>query len=227
MSDDPEFFLTYTFDVKLIRIIGTSLVPTELSVTANIVRSEDFEDSDVELGLSKCKYWFDTVVSRAIAFGVENATAYHMLVDDEGDPRVSNIFMMIPDEPRDEVLATVFQSKMNALSAGAFEVEAIDIRSDNLNGICFTLAGNHDEFLPSTMEEWVGGPSHFDVPWWKRDDASTLDVLLDEDGDKSKPPSWCYDLSFLDKRNAPAEKETAKIIHHVFKPTVVKGGKDD
>lgn len=229
-DDEPpcEFFITYAFDVKLIRMIGNTLVPSELGVTASIIRLDDVEDAQVELGLSKCKYWFDNVVTKTIAFARDNGTAYSMLIDDDGEVRIGNVFMMVPDDPRDELLGAVFQAKMNALAAGAFIVETVTVESDNLNGISFMLAGNHASYLPATMDDWLGGESFFDVPWWHRDDASTLDVYLMDEAKKDTKPSWAFSLDFLDKSKITMkpEEEKARIVH-AFKPTIIKGGKGE
>jgi hypothetical protein len=202
------------------------LIPTELSVIANIERTEESTDAEVELGLSKVKYWFEHVINKTIAFGRDNLTALDMLLDDDGTPRVGNIFLMAPDDPIDEILGVLFQAKMNALSGGSFVVEAIDIKSDNLAGISFTLSGDHAAHLPQTMEEWLGGPSYFSVPWWLRDDASTLDAYSMDDSEEPKRPAWAYSLDFLDKSKVgkPMETEGASVIRPDFDLRVIQGG---
>lgn len=224
---DCEFFITYDIDVRVIRLIQNVLVPTDLSLTAHIDRGETATDAEIELAISKIRYWFDNVVSKTIAFGRDNTTAFDMLLDDDGTPRIGNIFMMVPDDPRDELLGALFQCKMNALANGALVVEAIDIRSDNLDGLSFSLLGDHAVYLPATMEEWLGAPSYFDVPWWLRNDASTLDVYLSEDSDKTKKPAWAFSLDFLDKTKKAAPGAEAAVVRPSFQPQVIKGGKDD
>lgn len=225
-KNEAELFMTFVMDVKLIRMIGNVLVPTHLTISANLERCEGFSDYDMELGITKCRYWLEHVVSKTIAFNKENITAIDMFTDEETQvTRVGNMFMLTPDEPRDEVIGALIQSKMNALSKGAFIVEAISVETDNLNGLSFTLAGDHGIFLPQTMEEWLGAPSIFTVPWWMRDDRSTLDVYF-VDGDKTETPSWASSLDFLDKRTRKVEDQVA-VLRPDFKPTIVKGGKDD
>ncbi len=230
MSDDIdddddicEMYLTYSVDVKLIRLIGATMVPTSMSVSFSIARGEDAEDHEIELALNKTRYWFDNVVSKCIAISQNNPTAFEMLLDEDGSPHLSNFFLLCPSEPRDEMLATVFQSKFNALAKGAIYVVGIDIVTDNLNGLSFSLAGDHSIFLPHTMEEWLGETSYFDVPWWDRDDASTFDVYVMKEEDKATPPSWAQSLDFLDKSKPLKAVEGAKV--HAFKPVVIDGGK--
>lgn len=230
MTNPPEnldFFMTFSMEVKLIRMIGNTLVPSHLHVVASIDRNEGVGDYDLEVGIAKCRYWLEHIVSKTIAFHKENDVAIDAFTDSETRmTRVANMFMITPDEPRDEMLGTLFQAKMNALSSGAFTVVTINVESDNLNGLSFTLAGDHGVFLPQTMEEWLGAPSYFDVPWWMRDDRSTLDVYLLDENDRHQPPAWAASLDFLDKRTKKVE-ENVQIIRPEFKPTVIKGGKDD
>lgn len=225
--EDLDFFMTFAMEVTLIRMIGNTLVPTCIQIGASIERGEGEGQGDyeLELGIAKCRYWFENVVSKTIVFHKENDVAIDMFTEaDTRLARVTNMFMITPDEPRDEMLATLFQSKMNALAKGAFNVVAINVESDNLNGLSFTLAGDHAIFLPQTMEEWLGGPSFFDVPWWMRDDRSTLDVYLMDEADRRNPPAWAASLDFLDKRTKTADEV---IIRPDFNPQIIKGGKDD
>lgn len=228
MSDDLDLFLSFSIDVKMIRLLNNILVPTELHLSASIERSEEASDYDMELGIAKCRYWLEHVVTKTIAFNKDNDLAVEMFIDPEArTPRVANIFMLTPGEPRDELLGMIFQAKLTALSGGAFTVEAMNVESDNLNGLCFTLGGNHAAvFLPTTMEAWLGAESYFDVPWWMRDDRSTLDVYLTEDADVTTPPAWASSLNFLDKRTKKVE-DNMTVIRPEFKPTIIKGGKDE
>lgn len=226
MSDEEDdicdLYLTYTIDVKLIRLIGTLMVPTTMTVSFSIARGEDAEDAKIDLSLQKVRYWFENVVSKTIAISQDNPTAFELLLDDDGNPHLANHFLLCPDEPRDEMLATVFQAKFNALSNGAIIVAAVDITTDNLNGLHFSIAGDHTAFLPATMEDWIGETSYFDVPWWARDDASTFDVYVMKEAEKANKPSWAYSLDFLDKSKPAKAVEGAKV--HAFKPVVIDGG---
>lgn len=229
MSDDDddicELYLTYTIDVKMIRLIGAMMIPTNLTIALSIARGEDAEDHKIELALNKARYWFDNIVSKTIAISQDNPTAFELLLDDDGSPHLNNMFLLCPDEPRDEMLATLFQAKVNALADGAIYVVGIDILTDNLNGLSFSLAGDHSIFLPKTMEDWLGDTSYFDVPWWDRDDASTFDVYVVKESDKATTPSWAYSLDFLDKsKPIKAVEGGAKV--HAFKPIVIDGGKN-
>lgn len=222
-GDDCAIFVSFALRVKLIRLLGTHLVPTDFTLSMSLARGEDAEDSAVELGIAKIRYWFDNIVSKTIAISYANPTALTMLLDDDGVPRLTNPFILCPDEPRDELMATLFQSKATALANGAFIVIALDIQSDNLDGLAFTISGDHSVFLPPSVEEWLGEKSFFETAWWSRDDATTFDVYVKEAADRAKHPAWAYSLDFLDKSGKAAQKSMEAKVH-TFKPIVIDGG---
>lgn len=225
-KDEPGIFMTFVTNFKLIRMINSTLIASHIDISATIERNENFGDYDVELAITKTRYWLEHIVSKTVAFSKHNDTAIDMFTDQETQAtRLGNLFLIAPDEPHDEILAALIQSKMQAFSRGSFNVDVISIESDNLNGLSFTLTGDHASFLPQTMEEWLGAPSLFDVPWWMRDDRSTLDVYMSE-GETNKTPSWSASLDFLDKRTRSLD-ETVSVVRPEFKPTIIKGGNDD
>ncbi len=233
MTDDidddeniADLFISFSFEVKMIRVISNVLVPSDFKVTASIERTESATDAEVELALTKWRYWFDHVVAKSVAFSTENDSALEIILDKDGTKRIGNIIMLTPEDPSDEVLGALFQGKMNALGVNKVVCAAIDITSDNMHGLSFTLAGNHASFLPETTEEWLGGPSYYPSPWWTRNDASSIDVIATDDTDKTTPPPWAYSLDFLD-RASKAQNKARVSGRTPFTPTVINGGKPD
>lgn len=227
-EEGGELFINFAFDVKLIRAISNVLVPSEFSVSCSIERLEGASDADVELALIKWRYWFENIVSKSVVFDTNNDSAIAMMLDDTGAKRVGNIIMLSPDEPSDEIIGALFQAKMNALSGGKVVCVAIEIRSDNMHGLSFTLVGDHTSYLPETTEEWLGAPSFFHSPWWTRNDGSCIDVLVTEDTDTSAHPPWAMSLDFLDRSRSPQDRaKMAMPSRPSFSPTVIVGGKED
>lgn len=224
-ENELEIFVTYSFDVSIVRLIGNVFLPTTFSVNSAIEKgSDDAEEGEIEAALNRCKHWFDHVVSKCIAFDCENEVAYQMLIDDDGCNRSQNLFFLTPGEPSDEMVATLFQAKMNALGQGAIHVGSIDVKSDNLPGLSFTLHGNHEATLPQTMDDWVGEETFFDTPWWNRADASTLDIIPPAGTDLTEKPSWAYSLDFIGRPSRTTIAGNADVKG--FSPTVIKGDKD-
>lgn len=217
-ENGPELFINYGFDVTLVRIIGNMFVPSYLKVQVMIERGETASDHDIELVLTKWKFYFDSIISKSIVFSSENDQAIDILVGSDGISKTSNVLMLSPEDPSDEAIASLFQAKMNALGKGHLVVYSLEISSDNMNGLSFALVGDHSLCLPATIEDYLGGESFWEVPWWDRDDASSLDVLKPE-GDVPVP-SWAYSLDFLDRTQTKSVLSRSS-----FRPHVINGGK--
>jgi hypothetical protein len=167
------------------------------------------------------------VVSRCVVFARSNITAMNMLFDDQGKPKVANHLMVTPFEPTDEHLAVLFQSKMGALSNGTIEFGGIRVEADDA-GLVFTYVGNWRDDLPC-MDDWFNvKPYYFDMPWWQRNDASTLDLIA-EDADLTQPPAWAYKLDFIENAIRPPGEKAAEnvVVRGAFRPKVISGGKDE
>lgn len=221
--DDEEgesLFINYHMETRITRVIGNTIIPSKLVIRADVEPLENADDADLSLALTKIKFFFEQIVAKAIAYSVDNDYAQEMFIDDKGRNRTSNQIMTTPGEPNDEVLATIFQSKMNALAAGAMMFPLVEIKADNLLGLSFCFVGEARNVLP-TNEEWIGDRSYFDRPWWERNDASTLDVIPPPDADLTKTPAWAYSLDVLGGPKA----ETGVVVRPSFRPTVIDGGK--
>lgn len=146
-----------------------------------------------------------------------------MLLDDNSTPRLQNPMMICPDEPTDNNLCVLLQSKLQALAAGAFAVGMIELSSDNSAGLVFTYVGDSEDILPS-MSQWMSGRTWFDRPWWERDDASTFDTLAADDADLTIKPLWAYDLGFVARDLMPQD---AIILNGDFSPRIIDDGDGD
>lgn len=225
MDDDDsgmtDLFIMLALEVKLMRFIGNVLVPSTLVMNVAVDRGSEADDNDVELALAKWRYWLENVVTKSIAFCRDNSQAIDILLDDNGVNRTGNLFLLTPEEPSDELLGTLFQAKFNALGADNLLALSVEVTSDNLHGLSFTLIGDHSIYLPQTAEEFIGGPSFWERPWWHRNDASSIDIMKPE-GDDVTPPTWAYSLDFLDRQKKPPVVLSQR---PGFKPTVIDGGK--
>src|SRR5574343_1217480 len=130
-----------------------------------------------------------------------------MFFNERGTNRSDNMIMLTPDDPTDEHLAAIFQSKLNALSGGNMMFGLVEIVSDNTVGLSFTFVCDGETCLP-TVEEWIGERYYFEKPWWSRNDASTLDIPPMPDADLTNIPQWAYSLDFLHENTT---KETVII----------------
>ncbi len=213
--DDETLYIHYTFSVSLCRLIDNLLVPSKLTVKAEV----DIVDEDrVELALLKINYWLERLVSGCVVLGATNPIGFQMMLDDEAKtPRLRNPLMITPDEPTDDHLCIIFQSKLQALAGQAFAVGTIELTSDNAEGLTFTYVGDGEDMLP-TMEEWIDGDTWFDQPWWMRDDGSMFDTMAPEGADLNEIPAWAVDLNFLARADMSNE---AIVLKGDFQPRIV------
>lgn len=222
MSEDDDFpttiLMSFTTKVDIVRIIGTMMMPVSINIKTEIFPMEGAEAKLSET-LSKIKYWFDNVVDQSVAFSGGNSELSGLLVTKEGNNSLDNNYLMTPGEPTDDLLTALFQAKMAALGKDVILVEGCEINTNNNLGLKFTIVGDPLELLPA-MEEWIGERTFFDEPWWNRDDASSMDLMPDDDADLNDKPKWAFSIEI----KAPQQHES-EVVRHDFRPKVIDGGR--
>src|ERR1051325_4995519 len=113
-----DVMLDFSQKVSFVRYINNAVLATRFTIRADVLPMDGVEEIDIDISLAKIKFWYETVVSRSVVFGRHNEMAWATLLDDDGKPRVTNTLMVTPDEPNDDHLASLMQSKMAALSKG-------------------------------------------------------------------------------------------------------------
>jgi hypothetical protein len=214
MEDESTLYIHYNFKFSMCRLLDDMLIPSTISVKAEV---DIIDDALVTLAFRKIEYWLTNIVGASLAISAGNAVGFDLALDSDNVPRLRNHLMITPDEPSDDHLCLLLQSKLQALAAGAFAVGTIELSSDTAEGLVFTYVGDCEEDLPD-MEGWIDGPTWFDRPWWMRDDGTVFDTLAPEDADLSEKPNWAIDLGFL-ANDAPRE---AVIIKGNFRPQIIK-----
>ena len=225
MSDEEGSMIIIEFkqSVNLVRFIGNGLIPTKLNIKAEIIPTEETEDSDFDVAFTKIKFWFDTIVNHAVAYCIGNEMAFNMMIKD-GHPQLANHLIITPNEPSDEHLAALFQSKMQALSSNKFTFGQIKIESKSFNGLVFTYIGSWEDDLPE-MKDWFSTtPYYFETPWWTRDDISTIDMIIGE-YDAENTPMWATKLDFIEQTILSENPSTQNIVKGTFKPKIIDGEK--
>jgi hypothetical protein len=227
-EDSVNVTIDFCHRVNLIRYLGNTMAPIRLNMRAEVFPSETAEEIDFDVTFSKIKFWLETVISRSIVFCRTNTTAMEMLLSETGKPKVVNHLMVTPFEPTDEHIAVLLQSKMGAFAKGAIEFGCIRVESED-GGLVFTYVGDWQDDLPK-MDDWFAvKPYYFPVPWWERDDASTMDMIA-VDADINQLPAWAYRLDFIDaaiRPAAPVKPVDEVVIRGAFRPKVIVGGSND
>lgn len=218
MHEDSSLFIRYNFSFSICRLIDDILLPSTFQVKAEV---DIVDDTKVELALRKINYWLSEYVSGAIAVPATEL-GLSLILDERSTPRFQNQLIITPDDPTDDHICMLLQSKLQALADGAFAVGLIEITGDNAEGLTFTYVGDSEESLP-TMAEWVTGPTWFSQPWWLRDDASTFDTVAPAEADLTIAPVWAADLNFLARDIAPQE---AIVLRGDFSPRIIEDTND-
>jgi hypothetical protein len=225
-----HLFISLRYEFKVTRVVGQRLSPATIKVKTDIsTLDQDTDDYGLrmEVALAKMGYWVEQILNGSIIAYAENEWALDSFMNGVA-PLTDNNVMLCPDEPTDACLAELLICKFKALANGAFEFHAIDIESTDGRGMGFTFVGGRPgESFPSN-EEWLTERNYFSKPWWHREDASSLDVVPEEDDDLNEPPVWAYSLGFIADQFAESEPQVSnKVVRPEFKPRVIEGGKAD
>src|ERR1044072_6357055 len=224
-DESVNVVIDFSYKVNLIRLLGNSMAPVRLKLRAEVFPKEDTEEIDFDITFAKVKFWFETVVARAVVFCHSNLVAKEMLLSKAGKPRVINHLMMTPFEPTDEHLAVLFQAKLGALSKGTMEFGCVRVEQEE-GGLVFTYVGDWHNDMPPMSLWYTTKPYYFSEPWWERDDASTLDMIT-ADADVNNPPAWAYRLDFIESAIRPKDTVDDTVGGGVFNPKIIRGGRDE
>jgi hypothetical protein len=222
-----HLFISLRHEFKATRIMGHKLSPTTIKVKVDI--SPFDEDTDeytnrMEVALAKIKFFVERVLSETVIFGGDNEWALNCFFED-GELATHNTLMICPEDPTDALLCEILLCKFRALSQGVFEFHSIEIESSDSKDMSFMFVGsNPGETFPDN-EVWLSERNYFSKPWWHRGDASTLDVIPDEDADLNEPPAWAYSLGFIADRLADDSVPSNVVVRPEFRPQVIEGGK--
>jgi hypothetical protein len=224
-----HLFISLRHEFKATRVIGHRLSPTTVKIKTDIStlgdESDDYAER-MEVALAKMSYFVDKVLNECILLHVENSWGMPCFLDDES-PSTTNMVMLCPEEPTDAVLCELILCKFKALTQGAFEFMSIEIESTDARGMSFLfVGGTPGDSFPSN-EEWLTDRNYFSKPWWHRADASTLDVVPDDDVDLNEPPMWAYSLGFIAEQMATPQERNNVVVRAEFRPKVIEGGKAD
>lgn len=220
---DNELVSYLTLETRFTRVTDKTFMPSVIKIKCEIMyaEDEDFPEHMTSVAFNKVKFWFDHYVTGSVVFCRDNDYASSIFVQD-GKQVVKNTMILAPDEPSDGVLSALFLSKMNALANGCLWFTTLEIES-NKDGLNFLFLGNPRSALP-TPEQWLGDRNYFTVPWWERDDSSSIDVIPPDDDDLSVIPAFAKSLDFLADLYHTDEQEER--IIRPFNPTIIDGGKD-
>jgi hypothetical protein len=224
-----HLFISLRHKFKATRVMGRKLSPTTIKVKVDISPLD--EDTDeyahkMEVALAKMNYFVERVLSETVIFSWDNEWAMDCFFQDR-ELSTNNTVMVCPEEPTDALLCEVLLCKFKALTQGIFEFHSIEIESNDSRDMSFMFVGsNPGESFPGP-EDWLSERNFFSKPWWNRSDASSLDIIPDEDDDLNEIPTWAYSLGFIAERLADDSLPNNVVVRPEFRPQVIEGGKTD
>lgn len=183
-----DYMVTYTTEFSGIRVMDRNILPTTWKLTSEVSFYDDDQSTDdsVSNTFMKLDTFFANIVNMSVMYNLDNKWANKAFAH-----HVFNNIITTPLEPADEILAPLFQSKMNVIALPGVYFETVKLKSDTSAGLTFTFCGNGEEYFPS-VTEWLGDkPYYFEHPWWLRDDATTRDARVrTKDKVNQLPPWW-------------------------------------
>lgn len=138
-------------------------------------------------GVTRAEEYIKNVLNNAVYFSGLNINHRNMLFDNKKQPTLSNFIVEIPTN---SILVSdigyVLYTKLNALLDGAITyMEFEGVAGDDNTISCFIAP--HDDIelfeynrvidLP-TMATWRPDNNAHSLPWWERNDGSTLDLIV-------------------------------------------------
>lgn len=230
IDEEDTLFVSFKTSLRAIRVIDRELQAVKMNLRMDFVDQETEDTQAIfrsQVAMAKIRYWLEACVEDCVMFNRDNdwAVAAFLTVD-EDSPGVSNKVMILPDDPGEDILLQIFQSKLQNLAGDSMRIGVMELDIEDGNGFHFTYVGDGEMDLP-TNEEWVGEISYFNKPWWARGDASMMDLMATEETDLTSPPAFAYSLDFITDSLRPADAPSAHVVRLDFRPRVIQGGKTD
>lgn len=227
-DDIPNhLFISLRYNFSATRVVDTRFSPTNIKFKLDLSPKEDDSEEyavQVEMCLTKFEHFVKNVLEGSLLIGSDNEWALESFMCGEV-PHTTNPIVLFPEMPTDAVLCELLIRKFNAITNNLLTVHSFEIESSDGRGMGFTFVGAFPgEDFPG-MNDWVGERTYFSKPWWDRDDASTLDVIPEEDADLNSPPKWAYDLGFIKPMHNVYSEHN--VVRREFRPTIIEGGKKD
>ena len=230
IDEDDTLFVSFKTSLRAIRVIDRELQAVKMNLRMDFADQETDDSQAVfrsQVAMAKIRYWLDNCVEDCVMFNRDNDWAMGALLTvDEVSDGITNKVMILPDDPGEDILLQIFQSKLQSLVGASMRIGVMELDIEDGNGFHFTYVGDGELDLPSN-EEWVGELAYFNKPWWARNDASMMDVMATEESDLQTLPTFSYSLDFIADALRPEDAPSAHVVRLDFRPRVIQGGKAD
>lgn len=170
-------YMNMKYEFSGIRIVDTELTPVQWEISVVLAQSQkkrvskDSIIQNTELAYQRLYFWLETNLSNVVVVSADNATGMAIA------STVSNIMMVCPYEPYDELIAELLHHKFNILAKGNMVIGEITIKSNDTTSSFAFDCPDQEYTLPMTVEEYIPAISLHKLPWWARDDGFCFEFL--------------------------------------------------
>lgn len=178
-----EFHYQHDISFDLISIINRTFHYTYNDLELQIITDKPLQNSEFVKHIERIRDFNINVLNGSLCFSLKNKWASKFIFEKYINKTENNI-ILLPDEPTEEILATIIKRKIESLTDYDFFIDKASISvayKDNVRSFGFS----DSDLLPS-KETWINGDIIKDKPWWERNDFETYDSRL-IDNKKSKP----------------------------------------
>lgn len=163
-------FMTIESEITGMRFLEpSSLYPVTWTVEFEMAGTMGSNPTEYDIALSKIVNWFEMAMRNVVVVSASHVT--HPVI-----AHMENLIVVLPEDANDELLNQALYSKISAIAGPSLYIGGLRIKADDSPAAYHFKAGAPFT-LPETPTEYTGFQSHFDLPWWKRNDSYTYEFL--------------------------------------------------
>ena len=214
-------YLVYRSSFLTTRVIGDYLEPVEFELEVGFqfgpteAKTANDQNNEQTIAYNKIEFFVEYVLNKSIFVSQHNGF-WHEIASLE----TSNNYVVLHQEPYDDLITKYLYYKMQAISFPAFMMVDLSVWSSSTK-LKFNFVGEEICTLPS-IADTIGELAYHTQPWYHRDDCDTRDYKPTTKKDLDNPPenSVNFDIIF---ELLSSSKNTGEIvdIQKKFKPTIV------
>lgn len=203
---------------QILRLLENRLCSSECHLEIELDLNHETPPDIAKNKLKAIRFWLSEFVHGCIAYDV------HTEIDTTLLEEVANNIMLCPDEPQDYLLLMLLHSKLCAIGGEEVGIRSTSLITDTGEGFSNTVEGSIGDWLPD-IDQWIGEKRFWNLPWWSREDSSTVDLIPEDGDDLDIKPHIGENLLELvsDDPKVEEKSQPAEIIKPTFKPRIIDG----
>jgi len=171
-------YMKMEFAFSGIRIADKELIPVQWQLSATLVpiqKKKPTKESlphDAEITYQRLYFWLETNLPNVIVVDADDNVGIAIATS------VTNVMMVCPGAPYDEMIAELLHHKFTSLVDGHMAIGDITLKSsDTTAAFTFDCPDGAYE-LPGTVSEYLPYRSLHTLPWWARNDGYSFEFVM-------------------------------------------------